>query len=252
MRFKDKVAVVTGGGSGIGRATALALGHEGAAVVIGNRNAKQGQSAVREIEDAGGKASYLRTDVSLSDDVRALVGHAVKTFGKLDLAFNNAGSDGEQRLLHEQDDAKSVDLFNVNVQGVFLAMKYEIEAMLRNPGGEGRGSIVNCGSVLGLKGYPHFSLYVGTKHAITGMSKAAALEYAKQGIRINVVAPGPIATPLLAHSAGGDPQAFARAVPMGRIGRPEEVAAAVLWLLSADASFITGHTLAVDGGYCAR
>jgi NAD(P)-dependent dehydrogenase (short-subunit alcohol dehydrogenase family) len=131
-------------------------------------------------------------------------------------------------------------------------MKYEIAALLRNPAGEGRGAIVNNSSVFGLGGYTDWSLYVGSKHAITGMTKAAALDYATQGIRINAVAPGPIETPLLAKSAGGNPHVYASVVPMGRIGRSEEVAEAVLWLLSDAASFVTGHTLPVDGGYSAK
>src|SRR5262245_33875691 len=255
MLLKDKVALVTGGGSGIGRATALALARAGAAVVLGNRNREQGEAVVQAIAALGGRAQFLRTDVTSVADVRALVAHAVTTYGRLDLAFNNAGVDGEQKPLHEQDEAQAGFVFDVNVKGLFWSMKYEIEAMLRNaggPGGEGRGAIVNNSSIFGLGGFPDWSLYVASKHALTGMTKAAALDYANRGIRINAVGPGPIETPLLARTAGGNPHVYAGVVPMGRIGRPEEVAAAVLWLLSDAASYVTGHTLPVDGGYSAR
>jgi NAD(P)-dependent dehydrogenase (short-subunit alcohol dehydrogenase family) len=255
VTFKGQVAVITGGGSGIGRATALALAAAGAAVVIGNRNREQGETVVQEIMAGGGRAHFQRTDVSKLADVKALIARAVEVFGRLDLAFNNAGTDGDQKPLHEQDEARADAVFDVNLRGLFWSMKYEIEAMLRNeggPNGEGRGAIVNCSSVFGLNGYPDWSLYASTKHAIVGMTKAAALDYATRGIRINAVAPGPIETPLLARSAAGDPHVYASVVPMGRIGQPEEVASAVLWLLSDAASFITGHTLPVDGGYCAK
>jgi NAD(P)-dependent dehydrogenase (short-subunit alcohol dehydrogenase family) len=249
MLFQDKVAIVTGGGSGIGRATALALAQAGAAVVIGNRNADQGEAVVREIASSGERARFLRTDVSKVQDVRALVDCAVSTFGHLDLAFNNAGMDGEQKPIHEQDDERVRELFNVNVAGTYFAMKYEALAMLQSGGG---GAIVNCGSVFGIGGYPGWSAYAASKHAITGMTKTAALDYAKQGIRVNAVAPGPIETPLLAKSAGGNPHLYASVVPMGRIGRPEEVANAVVWLLSDAASFVTGHVLVIDGGFAAQ
>ena len=255
MSFTNQVALVTGGGSGIGRATAIALAQAGAAVVLGNRNREQGEAVVDEIAGLGGKARFLRTDVANPADVRALVNHAVDTFGRLDVAFNNAGMAGPQQPLHEQDEATADTLWTVNIKGIFWSMKYEIAAMLRNAGrprGEGKGAIVNNSSVLGLGGLRDWSLYVTSKHAVTGMTKSAALDYATRGIRINAVAPGPIETPLLARAAGGDPHLYAGAVPMGRIGRPEEVAAAVVWLLSDAASFITGHTLPVDGGYGAR
>ena len=168
----------------------------------------------------------------------------VMEFGRLDLAFNNAGTDGEQVPIHEQDIDKAGVLFDVNIKGVFFCMKYEIEQMLKTGG----GAVVNTSSIFGLNGYPGWSLYVATKHAVTGMTKAAALDYAKLNIRVNAVGPGPVETPLLAKGSGGDPHSYASFVPMGRIGQPDEIADAVVWLLSDEARYVTGHTLPVDGG----
>ena len=243
----NKVAIVTGGGTGIGRATALAMAKAGALLVIGNRDAKLGEEVVRSIEQAGGRAVFQVTDVSKPNDVKALVARAVKEFGRLDLAFNNAGTDGQQAPLHEQDIDKASLLFDVNIKGVFYCMKYEIEEMLRTGG----GSIVNTSSTFGLNGYPGFSLYSGTKHAVTGMTKSAALDYGKRGIRVNAVAPGPIETPMLAKGFGDDPNG-APVVPMGRTGQPEEIADPVVFLLSDEARYVTGHTFPVDGGFCAQ
>jgi NAD(P)-dependent dehydrogenase (short-subunit alcohol dehydrogenase family) len=248
MPLTNKVAVVTGGGSGIGRATALALARAGAAVVIGNRTARLGEEAVRAIRQQGGRAVFQATDVTQPRQVQALVRRAVEEFGRLDLAFNNAGVDGQQAPLHEQDIDRASWLFDVNIKGIFYSLKYEVEQMLTGGG----GAVVNCSSVFGVNGFAGWSLYAATKHAIAGMTKAAALDYAKLGIRINAVGPGPIETPLLAKTAGGDPHVYAGVVPMGRIGQPEEVAEAVIWLLSEAASYVTGHTLLIDGGFCAQ
>jgi NAD(P)-dependent dehydrogenase (short-subunit alcohol dehydrogenase family) len=244
----NKVGIVTGGGTGIGRATALAMARAGASLVIGNRGAKLGEEVVRAIEQAGGRAVFQVTDVSNPEDAKALVERAVKEFGRLDLAFNNAGADGEQVPLHEQDIEKASLLFDVNIKGVFYCMKYEIQEMLRTGG----GSIVNTSSIFGLNGYPGWSLYSATKHAVTGMTKSAALDYAQRGIRVNAVGPGPVETPLLARGTGGDPHSYSSFVPMGRIGQPEEIADPVVWLLSDEAGYVTGHTFPVDGGVCAQ
>jgi NAD(P)-dependent dehydrogenase (short-subunit alcohol dehydrogenase family) len=243
----NKVAIVTGGGTGIGRATALAMARAGASVVIGNRDAKPGEEVVRAIEQTGGRAVFQVTDVSKPEDAHALVQRAVHEFGRLDLAFNNAGTAGEQAPLHEQDIEKASWLFDVNIKGVFYCMKYEVDQMLRTGG----GSIVNTSSTFGLNGYPGFSLYSGTKHAVTGMTKSAALDYATRGIRVNAIAPGPIETPMLAKGFGEDPNGVP-VVPMGRTGQPEEIADPVVWLLSDEARYVTGHTFPVDGGFCAR
>jgi NAD(P)-dependent dehydrogenase (short-subunit alcohol dehydrogenase family) len=246
--LKNKVGIITGGGTGIGRATALAMSQVGASIVIGNRDAAKSEEVVQRIRQAGGRAVFQRTDVSKPADVKALVERAVAEFGRLDLAFNNAGMDGEQLPLHEMDIDNAAMLFDVNIKGVFYCLKYEIEQMLKTGG----GAIVNTSSIFGLNGYPGWSLYVATKHAVTGMTKAAALDYAKQYIRVNAVGPGPVETPLLTKGTGGDPHSYAAFVPMGRIGQPDEIADAVVWLLSEEARYVTGHTLPVDGGVCAQ
>jgi NAD(P)-dependent dehydrogenase (short-subunit alcohol dehydrogenase family) len=247
-RLEGKVGLVTGGGTGIGRATALAMARAGAAVVIGNRDAAKGEAVVELIRRAGGRAAFQRTDVGKPADARALVERAIAEFGSLDVAFNNAGMDGEQVPLHEQDIEKASALFDVNIKGVFYCMKYEIGQMLATGG----GAIVNTSSIFGLNGYPGWSLYAATKHAVTGMTKAAALDYARLGVRVNAVGPGPVETPLLVKGTGGDPHSYASFVPMGRIGQPEEIADAVVWLLSDEARYVTGHTLPIDGGVCAQ
>ena len=245
--LNGKCGIVTGGGTGIGRATALAMSQAGATIVIGNRNATKGEEVAHEIHRAGGRAVFQKTDVSVPEDVKALVDRSVQEFGRVDLAFNNSGMDGEQVPLHQQDVAKAGTLFDVNIKGVFFCMKYEIDQMLKTGG----GVIVNTSSIFGINGYPGWSLYVATKHAVTGMTKAAALDYAKQNVRVNAVGPGPVETPLLSQGTGGDPHSYASFVPMGRIGQPEEIAAAVVWLMSDEARFVTGHTLPIDGGVCA-
>jgi NAD(P)-dependent dehydrogenase (short-subunit alcohol dehydrogenase family) len=250
--FDGKVALVTGGGSGIGRATALAFAREGAQVVIGNRNVQRGEETVQMIRDAGGKASFRRTDVSIAANVEALVDHAVATYGRLDIAFNNAGTEGDmQPTLIDQTEANFDAVMDINVKGVWLSMKYEIPRMLE----QGGGAIVNCSSVAGVIGFPGIGIYVASKHAVIGLTKTAALEYSAQGIRINAVNPAVIDTEMVDRLTDGmnmkkdDLTTFH---PIGRIGRVEEVAEAVLWLCSGKASFVTGHSLIIDGGFTAR
>jgi NAD(P)-dependent dehydrogenase (short-subunit alcohol dehydrogenase family) len=250
--FEGKVALVTGGGSGIGRATAVAFAREGAQVVIGNRNVERGEETVLMIRDAGGMASFQRTDVMAAAEVEALVEHAVKTCGRLDIAFNNAGIEGELKpTLIDQTEDNFDAVMNVNVKGVWLSMKYEIPQMLKTGG----GVIVNWSSVAGVIGFPGIGIYSASKHAVIGLTKAAALEFSAQGIRVNAVNPAVIDTEMVDRLAAGmnvqkdDLTSFH---PIGRLGRGEEVAGAVLWLCSDKASFVTGHSMMVDGGFTAR
>ena len=249
--FEGKVALVTGGGSGIGRATSLAFAREGAKVVIGNRNVQRGEETVAMIQKAGGTASFKKTDVLVTKDIEALVDYAVKTYGGLDLAFNNAGVEGDVAPLIEQTEANYDAVMNVNVKGVWLSMKYEIPRMLERGG----GAIVNCSSVAGLIGFPNLAIYMASKHAVIGLTKVAAIEYSAQGIRINAVNPAVIDTEMVDRLAEGLSMKKADLVqfhPIGRLGRVEEVAEAVLWLCSDKSSFVTGHSLIVDGGFTAK
>ena len=250
--FEGKVALVTGGGSGIGRATALAFARDGAQVVIGNRNVQRGEETVAIIRKAGGTASFKRTDVLVTKDIEALVNHAVKEYGGLDLAFNNAGVEGDVAPIDEQTEANYNAVMDVNVKGVWLSMKYEIPRMLERGG----GAIVNCSSVAGLIGFPNMSIYMASKHAVIGLTKVAALEYSAKGIRINAVNPAVIDTEMVDRLAAGFGMSKEADLvplhPIGRIGRVEEIAEAVLWLCSRKSSFVTGHSLVVDGGFTAR
>lgn len=249
-RFVDKVALVTGGGSGIGRATALKFASEGAIVVIGNRNKKAGQETVDLIEKAGGKADFYQTDVTKLENVQSLIKYTVDTYGGLHAAFNNAGVEDPQALTPEQTEDTFDLVMNVNVKGVWYCMKCEIEHMLANGG----GAIVNTASIAGVIGFPGHAPYVASKHAVLGLTKTAALEYAKQRIRVNAVCPGAIATQLLDGFTGGDSsirEYMESLHPIGRLGKPEEIADAVVWLCSNEASFVLGQGITVDGGFTA-
>lgn len=248
--FTDKVVLVTGGGSGIGRATALQFTAEGASVVIGNRNEKAGQETVDLIDKAGGKASFYRTDVTKVDDVKNLIKYTVDTYGGLHAAFNNAGVEDPQAMTPDQTEDTFDLVMNVNVKGVWYSMKYEIEHMLANGG----GAIVNTSSVAGLIGFPGHAPYVASKHAVLGLTKTAALEYAKQGIRVNAVCPGAIETRMLEDFTQGDTatrEYMESLHPIGRLGKPEEIANAVVWLCSERASFVLGQGITLDGGFTA-
>jgi NAD(P)-dependent dehydrogenase (short-subunit alcohol dehydrogenase family) len=246
----QKVAIVTGGSSGIGRATALALAKERVKVTVAARRAKEGEETVQLIKDAGSEGIFVKTDVANEDDIRSLVAKSAKTYGRLDYAFNNAGIEEMMTPLADQTSEIFDQIMNVNVKGVWLSMKYEIPEMIRNGG----GAIVNMSSVAGVMGFPQMPIYIASKHAVLGLTKSAALEYAKSGIRINAVAPGGVETDM-AKRVGGDHQFLETLTsmhPIGRIANPEEIANAVVWLLSDKASFVLGHTLLVDGGMISR
>ena len=244
-----RVALVTGGSSGIGRATALKFADEGAKVVVADVNAEGGEGTVRLIEDGGGEAIFVRTDVTQAAEVEALVNQTVQAYGRLDAAFNNAGISIEGRV-HEVTEAEWDRLLGVNLKGVWLCMKYEMIQMLE----QGSGAIVNMSSVWGVTGMTGETPYVASKHGVSGLTKAGALDYAREGIRVNEVCPGLIHTPMTAATLS-DPVRRERIVsrePVGRPGTPEEVAEAVVWLCTDAASFVTGHALVVDGGYLAQ
>ena len=248
--LNGKVALVTGGGSGIGRATAIAFARDGAKVTVADIAVDGGLETVRLINDSGGEALFVECEVSRAAEVAALVAGTVEAFGSLDCAFNNAGIGGPRVPIHEVSE-KDWDLVtSVDMKGVWLCMKYEIKQMLD----QGNGAIVNTASIAGLKGLPTASAYGAAKFAVVGMTKIAALDYARQGIRINAVCPGWVWTQLLEIDGVVTPEreaSFIKRAPVGRIGEPAEIAEAVVWLCSDAASFVTGHSMAVDGGVMA-
>lgn len=246
--FDNKVALVTGGSFGIGKATAMAFAKRGAAVIVADCVEDAQQETMNEIKNAGAKGMFVKCDVSNSDEVKNLFEKAIERFGKIDYAFNNAGIEGETANTHECSEANWDKTIGVNLKGVWLCMKNEISYMLKNGG----GSIVNCASVAGLNGFAGLPAYVATKHGIVGLTKTAALEYAKENIRVNAVCPGVIHTSMIDRMTGNDKEVekqFTAMEPIGRMGTPEEVAEAVIWLCSDAASFITGVAMPVDGGF---
>jgi NAD(P)-dependent dehydrogenase (short-subunit alcohol dehydrogenase family) len=247
-QWNGKVVLVTGGGSGMGRDVCLTLARAGAQVVLGNRNAQAGESVVDEITRAGGQAVFQVTDISNAKDCEALVQFAVDTYGRLDSAFNNSGIQRDFSPVHETLIEDMSDTIDVNLKGVLYMMKYETAAMLKNSG----GTIVNNASIFGLKGMPNTPEYIASKHGIVGATRAVALDYSKQNIRVNAVCPGPVKTPGFDRVTGGDDHMYDDGVPMHRIGRLEEVTNAVIWLLSYQASYVTGTTLSIDGGMSAE
>ena len=248
--FEGKVALVTGAGSGIGRAAALLFAREGAKVVVSNRTEKTGEETVGLIREKGGDALFIRADVAKPEDCERLVKKTIESFGRLDAAFNNAGIGGELNNVENYSLRGWQDVISVNLSGIFYCMKYEIPFLLKT----GRGSIVNMSSILGQVGFGPSPGYSAAKHGVVGLTQDAALEYSRQGLRVNAVGPAFIETPMIAPviSDAQSKQALIALHPIGRLGRPEEVAELVLWLSSEKASFITGSYYPIDGGYLAR
>jgi NAD(P)-dependent dehydrogenase (short-subunit alcohol dehydrogenase family) len=241
-----KAALVTGGGSGLGRASAIAFARAGARVTVADVEADGGKQTAALVEEAGGDADFVRADVTDADDVTAMVDAAVARWGGLDCAVNNAGTTGASATTADYTLKDWNRTIALNLTGVFLCLRAEIPVML-----ERGGAIVNMASGAGLVGFPGLPAYVASKHGVVGLTRAAALEYARHGIRINAICPGSTRTPMLEGFMGGDENVermMTRAVPLGRLGRPEEIAEAVVWLCSDAASFVVGHALAVDGG----
>jgi len=254
-RLDKKVALVTGGGSGIGRASALAFAREGAKIIIADVNITGGEETVQLIHAAGGAAIFVRADVSKAAEVAALVKKGVETYSRLDCALNNAGIQGEIQQTAECSEENWDRIIATNLTGVWLCMKHEIPYMLK----QGGGAIVNIDSNFGLVWSRGMPPYTASKHGVVRLTKTAALEYAKSGIRVNAVCPGPTQTPLVDRILSQQPQIANQIVeaikarePMGRMGQPEEIAEAVVWLCSEAASFVTGIALAVDGGFVAQ
>ncbi|SFU49212.1 NAD(P)-dependent dehydrogenase, short-chain alcohol dehydrogenase family [Pontibacter akesuensis] len=250
QQFAGKVALVTGASSGIGKATALQYAREGAKVVVSDINEAAGAEVVAEIKQLGGDAFFVKADVSLPEDCEHLAVRTVATYGRLDIAFNNAGIGGEANAVGDMSIGNWNKVIAVNLSSVFYCMKYQIQEMLQHGG----GAIVNNSSILGQVGFANSAAYVAAKHGVVGLTKNAALEYSVKGIRVNAVGPAFIKTPLLT-AAGMTEETFemlARLHPIGRLGASEEVSELVVWLSSEKASFVTGAYYAVDGGYLAQ
>ncbi|WP_063870898.1 SDR family NAD(P)-dependent oxidoreductase [Paenibacillus sp. Root444D2] len=249
--MENKVAILTGAATGIGKSVAQKLASKGVKVVISGRREELGQKAVEEIRSQGGEASFVVADVDKEADIRNLIDFTIKKYGRLDMAVNNAGICNENLALGDADPENFQKMLQTNVMGVFLGMKYQILEMLKSGG----GSIVNLASIAGLNGIPYAGPYAATKHAVVGLTKSGALDYATQNIRINAVAPGTTNTDIIAGSLalGTYDEATVSAMqPMNRMGKPEEIANAIVWLLSEESSFATGHVLSVDGGFQAK
>ncbi len=247
-----KVALVTGGGSGIGRASSLAFARDGAKVVIVDVNVEGGEETAQLVKEAGGDAVLVHADVSKASDAQNMVDRTLEVYGRLDCAFNNAGVSGRSRGSMADYSEEDWDrVIGINLKGVWLCMKYEIPQMLK----QGGGAIVNTASVAGLVGIRGTCAYIAAKHGVAGLTKAAALEYGESGIRVNAVCPGyintPLTRPIFDRIEGMESDVIARH-PLGRLGEPNEIAEAVVWLSSDAASFVTGHTMTVDGGYVAQ
>ena len=247
-QLKNKVAIVTGASSGIGKSAASLLAAEGAKVVIADINEKGGQEAVEEIKKEGGEAFFIKADSSQAKDNEALVAKTLEQYGSLHIAVNNAGIGGPLGLTGEYTIEGWQKVIDINLSGVFYGLRYQIPAMLQSGG----GSIINVASILGQAGTRQSPAYVAAKHGVVGLTKAAALEYADKGIRVNSIGPGYIQTPLLDSLDEPTMKALIGLHPIGRLGKAEEVAELILWLASSKASFVTGSYYPVDGGYLAQ
>lgn len=247
--FKGKVAIVTGGTSGIGKATAIAFAEKGAKVVVVDW--VENEETLDLIKASGGEAIFVKCDVSKATDVKAMVEKTIAVFGRIDYAFNNAGIEGANAKTADCTEENFDRTIGINLKGIWLCMKYEIPEILK----QGKGVIVNCSSVAGLVGFGGLPAYVASKHGVIGLTKTAALEYAKLGIRVNAVCPGVIKTPMMDRLTGNKKEAeeqFTGLEPVGRMGQPEEIANAVVWMCSDGASFVTGLAMAVDGAFVAQ
>lgn len=245
--FSGKVAFITGGAAGIGLATAIAFGKQGAHVVIADRSESKNEKALSLIKEEGGKAIAVRCDVQYADDIKPALEKTIQTYGRIDYAFNNAGVEQPAQAIADIPEEEFDRQMNINLKGVYLCMKYEIPLLLKSGG----GAIVNTSSGAGVKGFKGQAAYAAAKHGIIGLTRSAALDYADKNIRINAVCPGIIETPMMDRFSGGTPEGRQRVIaqePIGRMGKPEEIASAVVWLCSDGASFATGHALVVDGG----
>jgi len=246
-KFAGKVAFVTGAANGIGRAAALAFAREGASVVAADVSEKGNKETARMVEELGGRALPVKCDVTRNEDIQQALKATIEKFGRLDFAFNNAGIEYAIKPVAEVTDAEWDRIMEIDLRGVFLCMKHEIPLMLK----QGAGAIINNSSGAGVRGFKGGAAYVAAKHGVIGLTKAAALDYAASNIRINAVCPGIIDTPMMHRFSGGTPegrQAVIAQEPVGRMGKPEEIGAAVVWLCSDAAAFVVGHAMVIDGG----
>lgn len=251
MKFEGRVAVVTGGATGIGRETAVRFAREGARVAIADVDDDRGEAVANEVRDAGAEALFRKTDVGREREVEALFDDVVETLGRVDVVVNNAGIEGTPSGVTEVTEEELDRVLGVNLKGPFFGMKHGIPRIVESGG----GAVVNVSSVAGLVGYEGLAPYVASKHAVVGLTRSAALEYAAEGIRVNAVCPGVVDTEMIERYTRGDDAATEGLVatePIGRMADPAEIAATVVWLCSDDASFVTGHPMVVDGGLTAR